>query len=541
MGEPEEAREADLPTGTVTFLFTDIEGSTRRWESVPDAMARSLALHDQTLRAAFSHHGGVVYSTMGDGMAVAFASATGAVGAVLEAQRALLAARWPDQTGVLQVRMGLHTDEAVLRDGQYANRPLNRCARLMAAAHGGQILISGTTAALVRSELPDGTTLIDLGEHRLRDLADRMRIFQLAHPDLPREFPALRLLDAVAGNLPVQVSSFIGRAGELEQTAAALGQARLVTLTGPGGVGKTRLALQAAAQAAPRFGDGAWLCELAPVRDPALVDKAVAAVFSVTARAGQDTCEALVESLRAKRLLLVLDNCEHLLAEAASLAGVLQRSCERLVILATSREGLGIEGERLVPVPPLGVPGAGADLAAITEAEAVRLFAERAAAVKPGFQVTAANAAAVAAVVRRLDGIALAVELAAARVPAMTPAELARRLERSFAVLAAGRRGAVAHHQTLRATIDWSFELLDEPEQTLLTPAGGVHRGLHSGGGRGGLWRGGHRPGRGVRAAGQPGGKIAGGGRGTGAADPLPAAGDDPPVQRGTPRGGWRD
>ena len=469
MGEPEEAREADLPTGTVTFLFTDIEGSTRRWESVPDAMARSLALHDQTLRAAFSHHGGVVYSTMGDGMAVAFASATGAVGAVLEAQRALLAARWPDQTGVLQVRMGLHTDEAVLRDGQYANRPLNRCARLMAAAHGGQILISGTTAALVRSELPDGTTLIDLGEHRLRDLADRMRIFQLAHPDLPREFPALRLLDAVAGNLPVQVSSFIGRAGELEQTAAALGQARLVTLTGPGGVGKTRLALQAAAQAAPRFGDGAWLCELAPVRDPALVDKAVAAVFSVTARAGQDTCEALVESLRAKRLLLVLDNCEHLLAEAASLAGVLQRSCERLVILATSREGLGIEGERLVPVPPLGVPGAGADLAAITEAEAVRLFAERAAAVKPGFQVTAANAAAVAAVVRRLDGIALAVELAAARVPAMTPAELARRLERSFAVLAAGRRGAVAHHQTLRATIDWSFELLDEPEQTLLS------------------------------------------------------------------------
>jgi predicted ATPase len=258
----------------------------------------------------------------------------------------------------------------------------------------------------------------------------------------------------------VPVSSFIGRARELEQTAAALGQARLVTLTGTGGVGKTRLALQAAGQAAERFGDGAWLCELAPVRDVASVDDAVAAVFSLTARAGQSTCEALVEFLRAKQLLLVLDNCEHLLAGAAALAGVLARSCERLVVLATSREGLGIEGERLVPVPPLATPGADADLDTVMEAEAVRLFAERAAAVKPGFQVTAGNAAAVAEMVRRLDGVPLAVEL--------TVAELARRLERSFAVLAAGRRGAVAHHQTLRAAIDWSFQLLTGPEQVLL-------------------------------------------------------------------------
>jgi predicted ATPase/class 3 adenylate cyclase len=466
--EPGGPGEVGLPAGTVTFLFTDIEGSTRRWESVPEAMARSLALHDQTLRAAFSHHGGVVCSMMGDGMAVAFASAAGAVGAVLEAQRALLAARWPDQTGALKVRMGLHTDDAVLRDGHYANRPLNRCARLMDAAHGGQILLSGTTAALVRSELPDGATLIDLGGHRLRDLADRMRIFQLAHPDLPREFPALRLRDAFPGNLPLPVSSFIGREGELEQAAAALGQARLVTLTGPGGVGKTRLALQAARQVPPRFGDGAWLCELAPVRDPAGVDDAVAAVFSVTARAGQSTREALVEFLRSKQLLLVLDNCEHLIEAAAALAGVLQRACERLVILATSREALRIEGERLVPVPPLGVPGADTDLDTVMEAEAVRLFAERAAAVKPGFQVTAQNAAVVAAIVRRLDGMALAVELAAARVPAMNPAELARRLEHSFGVLAAGPRGVVAHHQTLRATIDWSFDLLSGHEQALL-------------------------------------------------------------------------
>ena len=267
----------------------------------------------------------------------------------------------------------------------------------------------------------------------------------------------------------MQVSSFIGRGRELERTMAAASEARLVTLTGPGGVGKTRLALQVAGQLAPRFGDGTWLCELAPVRDPAGVDDTVAAVFSVTARAGQSTCDALVEFLHGKQLLLVLDNCEHLIEAAAALAGNLARSCERLVILATSREALEIEGERLVPVPSLRLPDTDADLAAITQTEAVRLFAERVAAVKPGFQVTAQNAAAVAAVVRRLDGVALAIELAAARVPAMSPGELARRLERSFAVLAGGWRGAVERHQTLRATIDWSFELLAAPEQALLT------------------------------------------------------------------------
>ena len=250
------------------------------------------------------------------------------------------------------------------------------------------------------------------------------------------------------GNLPLPVSSFIGRARELERTVAALGQARVVTLTGVGGVGKTRLAMQVAEQVQPRFAGGAWLCELAPVRDAVGVDDAVAAVFSVSAPAGQTTREALVEFLRNKELLLVLDNCEHLLAGAAALAGVLQRSCGRLVILTTSREGLGIDGERLVPVPPLVLPGAGADLDSIIDAEAVRLFTDRAAAVKPGFAVTAENAAAVAAVSRRLDGIALAIELAAARVPAMTPAELARRLDRRFAVLAAA--GAARWNGTRR-------------------------------------------------------------------------------------------
>jgi len=367
------------------------------------------------------------------------------------------------------VRMGLHTGEAHVQEGDYVDHaPINRCARVKAAGHGGQVLVTKATHDLAGQGLGSGFGLKKLGEFRLRDLTEPELIYQLTHADLPADFPPIRTLAERTSNLPLPVSSFIGRERELAQTAAALGQARVVTLTGPGGVGKTRLAVQAAAQVAPRFGDGAWLAELAPVRDAAAVYDAVAAVFSVTARAGQGAREALVESLRGKQLLLVLDNCEHLLDGAAALAGVLQRSCEQLVILATSREALGIDGEQLVPVPPLGVPGADADLAAITQTEAVRLFAERAAAVKPGFQVTAENAAAVAAVVRRLDGIALAIELAAARVPAMTPAELARRLERSFAVLAAGRRGTLAHHQTLRAAIDWSFELLTAPEQALL-------------------------------------------------------------------------
>ena len=356
-----------------------------------------------------------------------------------------------------------------MRGGDHLDyTPINRCARVRAAGHGGQVLLTKATSDLVAGHLGSGFGLKRLGEFRLRDLAEPELIFQLIHADLPVDFPPIGTVAERTGNLPLQVSSFIGRGRELDQTAAALGEARLVTLTGVGGVGKTRLALQVAGQVAARFRDGAWLCELAPVRDAAAVDDAVAAVFSVTAQAGESTPDALVEFLRAKQLLLVLDNCEHLLEAAAALADVLQRSCERLVILATSREGLGIEGERLVPVPPLAVPDTDADLVAISQAEAVQLFAERAAAVKPVFVVTAENAAPVAAAVRRLDGIALAIELAAARLAAMTPAELARRLQRGFAVLGAGRRGTLPHHQTLRATIDWSYQLLTEPEQQLL-------------------------------------------------------------------------
>ena len=468
LGEP---GEAELPGGTVTFLLTDIEGSTRLWESVPEAMETALERHNRVVAGVIEDHGGMVVTARGEGDSffAVFTSAVAAVEAAGACQLALAGEAWP-AGAMLRVRMGLHTGEARARGSDRLDHaPINRCARVKAAAHGGQVLVTKTTRDLADGRLGGGFGLKRLGEFRLRDVAEPELIYQLTHADLPADFPPIRTIAERTGNLPLPVSSFIGRERELEQTAAALDQARVVTLTGPGGVGKTRLAVQAARQVAGQFEDGAWLAELAPVRDPAGVDDAVAAVFSVTARVRQGSREALVEFLRSKQLLLVLDNCEHLIEAAAALAGDLARSGERLVILATSREGLGIEGEQLIPVPPLGVPGVSADLAAITQAEAVRLFADRAAAVKPGFTVTAANAAAVTAVVRRLDGIALAVELAAARMPAMTVAELARRLDRSFAVLAAGRRGAVARHQTLRATIDWSFQLLAGPEQTLLT------------------------------------------------------------------------
>jgi predicted ATPase/class 3 adenylate cyclase len=450
--------------------LTDIEGSTRLWETVPDAMEEALERHNRLLTGVIEDHGGVVVTSRGEGDSF-FAVFPGAVAAVEAAgacQLALQREVWPSGAA-LRVRMGLHTGEARARGSDRVDHaPINRCARVKSAGHGGQVLVTQTTRDLAGGRLGGGFGLKPLGEFRLRDLAEPELIYQLTHADLQGDFPPIRTLAERTGNLPLPVSSFIGRDRELEQTGAALGEARVVTLTGPGGVGKTRLALQAAGQVLSQFGDGGWLCELAPVRDPAGVDDAVAAVFSVTARAGQSAREALVDLLRGKQLLLVLDNCEHLIEAAAALATALARSCERLVILATSREALGIDGERLVPVKPLGVPGADADLAEISEAEAVRLFAERAAAVKPGFVVTAENAAAVAAVVRRLDGMALAIELAAARVPAMTPAELARRLERSLAVLSGGRRGAGAHQQTLRATIDWSYQLLAEPEQRLL-------------------------------------------------------------------------
>jgi predicted ATPase/class 3 adenylate cyclase len=458
---------AELPTGTVTFLFTDLEGSTRLWEEHPQAMRAALARHDEILRGAVEAQGGVVVKSTGDGLHAAFASAESALLVAAAGQVGLAAERF-EATGALRVRMGIHTGAGDSRDGDYFGPALNRAARLMAVAHGGQVLVSLATEELVRDSLPAELGLMELGEHRLRDLSRPERVFQLQGPGLRVDFPALASLDALPGNLPLQVSSFIGRERELARVARVLGEARVLTLTGVGGVGKTRLALQVAAEVLPRFREGAWLVELAPVRDLDEVVGAVAAVFGVTARSGQSLTASLVEFLGTKQLLLLLDNCEHVLEAVADLVDLVERSCAGVVVLATSREGLALDGERVMPVPSLAGPPADADLDATGRAEAVHLFVERARDVDPDFSLTAANAGAVAQVCRRLDGMPLAIELAAARVRTMNPTELLRGLDRRFETLAGGRRRAVQRHQTLRAAIDWSYELCSEPERRLL-------------------------------------------------------------------------
>jgi predicted ATPase/class 3 adenylate cyclase len=457
----------ELPTGTVTFLFTDLEGSTRLWEEHPEAMKQALARHDEILRDAITTYDGHIVKMTGDGAHAVFADANNALAAAVDAQRGLGATAW-EATGPLHVRMGIHTGRADQRDGDYYGTTVNRAARVMSAGHGGQVLVSDATQVLVRDTLPEDCSFIELGEHRLRDLGRPERLFQLAHPALQRDFGQLRTLDAFPGNLPVQVSSFIGRADDLERVADALVVSPVVTLTGVGGVGKTRLALQVAAEVLPRFPDGGWLCELQAVRDPDAVIEAVAAVFRVTARPGMSVEESLLAYLRDQQLLIVLDNCEHLLRPVAELVARVEASCPGVRVLATSREGLNLRGEQILVVPSLGVPRTDMDLAALSNCEAVRLFVDRARAVKADFAVETNNADGVTEICRRLDGVPLAIELAAARVSAMNPTELARRLDRRFRLLTGGERVAIERHQTLRAAIDWSYELLTVAEQALL-------------------------------------------------------------------------
>ena len=440
-----------LPQGTVTFLFTDLEGSTRRWEAHPGEMRDALARHDAIVRGAVESHGGVVFSTMGDGMAAVFASAREAVRAVLVAQQGLGAEDWGEVTGPLAARMGLLTDEGVLGGERYLDQPLNRCARLMAAGHGGQALVSGATELLVRDDLPDGCGLVDLGEHRLRDLARPVRIFQLTGPGLRAEFPPLRTLEAFAGNLPVQLSSFVGRTDELGDLAAAMAGSPLVTVTGPGGVGKTRLALQAAADQLPSFRDGAWLCELAAAQDGETMAQAVATALRARPRPGISTAGSVVEFLRTKTaLLLVLDNCEHLAATAAALAADILRSCRGVRILATSQQPLAVGGEQVFGLRPLSLPPPEATMAAAGASDAVVLFVQRAAAARGDFSLSASNVAAVEEICRRLDGIPLAIELAAARVAALRPAEIAGLLDERFRLLTCGRADAASRSRRCR-------------------------------------------------------------------------------------------
>ncbi len=435
----------DRPAGTVTFLLTDIEGSTRLWEADPAVMRVALAAHDQVLRSAVDAAGGWLFKHTGDGVCAAFASAPDAVAAAVDAQRRL----------ELPVRMGLATGTAEWRDDDYFGPVVNRAARVMAAGHGGQILLGAATAGLV-----DPVDLVDLGPHRLRDLSGTEHLFQVCADGLLRAFPAVRTLDAAPGNLPVQTTSFVGRNAEVAQVAALIGQHRLVTLTGVGGVGKTRLALQVAAGLSGTFPDGVWLVELATTGDPAAVADVVATVLDITARTGRPAIDSLVEALSGRRLLIVLDNCEHVLGVAAELVEVLLMGAKAVTVIATSREGLRVRGEHLWVVPSLGVDG--------DAAEAVELFFERAREVDASFSVDdAGDAQAVANICRRLDGIALAIELAAARMVSMSPQEVEARLSDRFRLLAGGRRG-VERHQTLRQAVAWSYDLLVDHERMVL-------------------------------------------------------------------------
>ena len=458
---------AELPSGTVTFLFTDLGGSTRLWEEHPDAMRDALARHDEILREAIAAHDGHVVKTTGDGVHASFATARDGVEAAVVSQLALGAEVW-EITGPLRVRMGLHTCEAELRDGDYYGSSVNRAARVMSVAYPGQVLCTQATADLVREGLPPLVDLVDLGRHRLRDLDRPEEVFQVTHPDLGAEFPPLSSRDAVVGNLPRQVTSFIGRERELASLAELVRQSSLVTLTGVGGVGKTRLAIQVAAEVVADFPDGAWLCEFAPVTDPSAVWETLGASLRVQSLQGRTLEESVLAYLASKRALVIFDNCEHLLDAVARQVDAVLHGCSRLVVLATSREGLALVGERIVAVPSLRVPDEGVDGQELTRTDAVRLFVERASVSRPDFTLTDRNADAVAVLCRRLDGIPLAIELAAARVRSMSPEDLAARLDQRFKLLTQGSRAALERHQTLRNTIDWSYELLDPTGRRVL-------------------------------------------------------------------------
>jgi predicted ATPase/class 3 adenylate cyclase len=455
-------------SGMLTFLFTDIEGSTRLWETEPAAMAVALARHDLIIQDAVETHHGHIFRMAGDAYAAAFSAAPDALLGAAMAQRALHAENWPLDPP-LRVRMALHSAEAHWQGLEYRSPGLNRLARLLGAAHGGQTLVSRATRDLAGDRLPDGTALRDLGEHRLPDLSQAEHVFQLLIEGLPDDFRRIKSLDLIPNNLPSLPTSFIGRTHEMVQIRQELENTRLLTLTGTGGVGKTRLALQVGASVVDAYMDGVWFVELAPVADPGLIPQAVAAIWNLREQTERPLADSLADHLRARQTLLILDNCEHVIDGAAQLAERWLRAAPGLRIIATSREVLNIGGEKVHRVLPLGLPEPGIVLAPhdLTMFEGVHLFTERAAAVQPSFRLTEANAPLVAAICQRLDGIPLAIELAAALTRAMSLGEISNRLEDRFRLLTAGSRTAVPRQRTLQAAIDYSYNLLTASESIL--------------------------------------------------------------------------
>jgi predicted ATPase/class 3 adenylate cyclase len=459
---------SELPTGTVTFLFTDIEGSTRLLQELGDGYAAVQGQHAAIVRRAVAEAGGVEVSTHGDAFFVVFRSPVGAVRAAVAAQRGLAAHDWSPGRP-LRVRMGVHTGEGTLGGDDYVGIDVHRAARIADAAHGGQVIVSDATRALVRHALPAGASLRDLGVHHLRGLAEPEHLHQLVVDGLVADFPPPRTLDARPNNLPLQLTSFVGREAEIAEVERLLGQARLLTLTGPGGSGKTRLALQVAAELLTRFQDGACFVDLSPVTDPALVPAAVANALGVPETAGRPILDGVKEHLRHRELLQVVDNFEQV-AEAATQIEELLTAAPRLRTLVTSRVVLSLPGEQEYPVPPLHVPDPArlpSGPAALGAVEAVRLFSERARAANPRFELTEHNAQVVAEITARLDGLPLAIELAATRTKVLSPEQILSRLERRLAILTSGARSLPERQRTLRAAIAWSHELLDPLERRL--------------------------------------------------------------------------
>lgn len=458
-----------MPHHPLTFLFTDLEGSTRLWEQFPEQMKPVLARHDSLLTAAVDAYHGRIVKTTGDGMHAVFESAVQAIGSALAGLLAIENEAWPEGIGPLKVRMGLHSGESQERANDYYGPTVNRAARIMKTAHGGQVLLSSVSAAQVEQALPAEASLLDLGEHFLRDLAQPEHLFQLCHPAIPYQFPPLNSLSRYKHNLPVQLSSFIGRGRELGEIQRLFARTRLLTLLGPGGTGKTRLALQAAADMVDQFPDGAWFIELAPLTDPEAIADRIAEALFIHMQPGRPILDTLTDALRRKELLLVLDNVEHLVHAGAALAEHLLAHCPKIKILVTGREALFIEGETTLQIPSLSLPQEGEPAAEqVAESEAVHLFLARAQAVRPDFDITAENAGAIIEIVRRLDGIPLALELAAARLRMLSVEQIAGRLNDRFRLLTGGRRTALPRQQTLQALIDWSWNLLEEKERLLL-------------------------------------------------------------------------